>query len=418
MSTEEILYLSRADVDAAGVAMIEVIEALETMFREKGEGRVEMPPKPGIHPREDAFLHAMPAYVPALESAGIKWVSGFPQNPAKGLPYITGLLILNDPATGIPLAVMDATWITAKRTGAATAVAARHLARAESSTVGILACGVQGRSNLEALACLFPLTRVKAYDVVPEAARRYAAEMSAALGVEVEVVDRPRDAVVGMDLVVTSGPILKRPAPAIEPGWLAEGAFASPVDFDSYWQGDALRQASKLVTDDLEQMEYYRGVGYFRDTPRPCADLGEIVAGRKPGREADDERNVCMNLGLGRRGGPRHPAAALIGGRESWTSTTPTSAPSSSSSTAACRGKARETAPAAPGRWSSSARSRAPPGSSTSAAVPGSRPSSWPRCCPARGSSRSTTTRRFSTSSTGEPPSAGSATASRPGTPT
>ena len=104
MNAGEILYLSRADVEAVGLAMSEIIEALETMFREKGAGRVEMPPKPGIHPREDAFLHAMPAYVPALESAGIKWVSGFPQNPAKGLPYITGLLILNDPATGIPLA--------------------------------------------------------------------------------------------------------------------------------------------------------------------------------------------------------------------------------------------------------------------------------------------------------------------------
>ncbi|MCP5117625.1 MAG: hypothetical protein GY953_42925, partial [bacterium] len=128
MHTGEILYLSRGDVEAVGLPMTEIIEALETMFREKGEGRVEMPPKPGIHPREDAFIHAMPAYIPALESAGIKWVSGYPRNPEQGLPYITGLLILNDPATGIPLAVMDATWITAKRTGAATAVAAKHLA--------------------------------------------------------------------------------------------------------------------------------------------------------------------------------------------------------------------------------------------------------------------------------------------------
>ncbi len=298
MHTGEILYLSRADVEAVDLPMSEIIDALETMFREKGEGRVEMPPKPGIHPRDDAFIHAMPAYIPALESAGIKWVSGFPQNPERGLPYITGLLILNDPETGIPLAVMDATWITAKRTGAATAVAARHLARAGSSTVGIVACGVQGRSNLEALSCLFPLTRVKAFDILPEAAKTFAGEMSTALGLEVEVVDHPREAVVGMDLVVTSGPILKHPSPAIEPGWLAEGAFASPVDFDSYWQGEALRQASKLATDDLAQMEYYRGVGYFADTPRPYADLGEIVAGKMPGREAADERTICMNLGL------------------------------------------------------------------------------------------------------------------------
>ncbi len=298
MDTGEILYLTRADVDAVGLPMAEIIEALEIMFREKGEGRVEMPPKPGIHPREDAFIHAMPAYIPALEAAGIKWVSGFPQNLEQGLPYISGLLILNHPATGIPLAVMDATWITGQRTGAATAVAARHLARADSSTLGILACGVQGRSNLEALSCLFPLERVKAFDVVPEAAELYAVEMSAAYGVEVEVVDHPRQAVAGMDLVVTSGPILKHPTPVIEAGWLAEGAFASPVDFDSYWQPEALRQADRLATDDLAQMEYYRGVGYFTQTPRPYADLGEIVAGRKPGRESANERNICMNLGL------------------------------------------------------------------------------------------------------------------------
>ena len=78
-----------------------------------GEGRVEMPPKPGIHTRKDAFIHAMPAYIPSLESAGIKWVSGYPENQKKGLPYISGLLILNDPETGIPISVMDATWITA-----------------------------------------------------------------------------------------------------------------------------------------------------------------------------------------------------------------------------------------------------------------------------------------------------------------
>jgi len=103
------LYLSRADVERVNVSMRETIEALEQMFKEKGEGRVEMPPKPGIHPRQDAFIHAMPAYIPSMESAGIKWVSGYPQNKDKALPYITGLLILNDPETGIPTAVMDCT---------------------------------------------------------------------------------------------------------------------------------------------------------------------------------------------------------------------------------------------------------------------------------------------------------------------
>ena len=90
-----------------------------------------MPPKPGVHSRPDAFIHAMPAYIPALHAIGMKWVSGYPANQARGLPYITGLLILNDDETGLPLAVMDCTWITAMRTGAATALAAKYLARPE-----------------------------------------------------------------------------------------------------------------------------------------------------------------------------------------------------------------------------------------------------------------------------------------------
>jgi len=298
MQPETILYLSRRDVESVGLPMLSIIDALEQMFAEKGEGRVEMPPKPGIHTRKDAFIHAMPAYIPSLESAGVKWISGYPGNQAKGLPYITGLLILNDPETGIPTAIMDATWITAQRTGAATAVAARHLARPDSTTAGIIACGVQGRSNLQALACVFSLTRVRVFDLHTDAAERFAREMSAELELDIEIVADPKQAVVDTDLVVTSGPILKKPTPVIEADWLAPGAFACPVDFDSYWTGAALRQADKLATDDVGQLGYYREAGYFGDTPAPYADLGQIVAGLEPGREHEDERTIAINLGL------------------------------------------------------------------------------------------------------------------------
>ena len=114
-----LLYLSRADVEAVALPMPAVIDLLDRAFREKGAGRVEMPPKPGIHTRQDAFLHAMPAFIPALGAAGVKWVGGYPDNPSRGLPYISGLLILNDVETGFPTAVMDCTWITGARTGAA-----------------------------------------------------------------------------------------------------------------------------------------------------------------------------------------------------------------------------------------------------------------------------------------------------------
>ncbi|OFX30382.1 MAG: hypothetical protein A2Z07_12385 [Armatimonadetes bacterium RBG_16_67_12] len=278
--------------------MREIIDALELAFREHGEGRVEMPPKPGVHTRPDAFIHAMPAYIPALRSVGVKWVSGYPENASRGLPYITGLLILNDDETGVPLAVMDCTWITAMRTGAATAVAAKHLARPESETVGILGCGVQGRSNLEALGVLFPLKRVVAYDIVPEQADRFEAEVQQRCGLEVVKAEQPREAVDGCDLVVTAGPILRTPHATIKSGWLNEGAFASLVDFDSYWDGPAMREADKFCTDDIPQFEHYREIGYFQDVPPIYATVGELAAGKKRGRKSPKERTMTCNLGL------------------------------------------------------------------------------------------------------------------------
>jgi ornithine cyclodeaminase/alanine dehydrogenase len=292
------LYLSQSDVAAVGLAMSEIIDALERALRENGEGRVEMPPKPGIHPLPDAFIHAMPAYIPAIGSAGVKWVSGFPQNQERGLPYISGLLILNDPETGIPLCVMDCTWITAARTGAATAVAAKHLARPESSRVGILGCGVQGRTNVHALTELFSIEEVRAYDIDPQAADDYAKAIRADLGLAVTIVDRPREAVRECDIVVTAGPILRVPHATIPAGWLEPGAFACPLDFDSYWHADALAEADKFCTDGREQLSYYRQAGYFQNIPPLHADLGEIICGKRSGRENPEERIICCSLGL------------------------------------------------------------------------------------------------------------------------
>lgn len=299
MPERQLLYLSKRDVEAVGLKMAEIIESLEITFRAKGEGRTEMPPKPGIHPgNADSFIHAMPAYIPDLKSAGIKWVSAFPDNPAKGLPYITGLLILNDAETGLPLSVMDCVWITAKRTGAATAVAARYLARPDSSVVGILGCGVQGRSNLEALKELFPLKKVMAYDVDANAARTYAEEIGARLDLEVAPVATPQEAVSACDIVVTAGPILKRPHATIQAGWLDKGAFASLVDFDSYWHPAAIAETDKFCTDDTAQLRMYQQMGYFQDIPDIHADLGDLATGQKPGRQTPEERTMTANLGL------------------------------------------------------------------------------------------------------------------------
>jgi len=298
MTSQKVHYLSQAEVTQVNLDMATIIQQLEVAFTEKGASKVEMPPKPGIHTMPDAFIHAMPAYIPALRSAGIKWVSGYPDNFKRGLPYITGLLILNDVETGIPYAIMDCSWITAYRTGAATALAAKYLARPESRTAGILACGVQGRTNLIALKVLFPIERVYAYDILPDVQERYVKEMSIQLGIEVIGVQHPRQAVEDCDLVVTSGPILKHPTPTIEAGWLKPGAFGSAVDFDSYWTPAALAEMDRISTDDHAQFQYYKSVGYFQDIPDPYADLGEIVGGLKPGRKTSQERILAVNLGL------------------------------------------------------------------------------------------------------------------------
>ena len=298
MQENQLLYLSRTDVEKVALEMSTIIDLLEWAFREKGAGRVEMPPKPGIHTQPDAFIHAMPAFIPAMHAAGLKWVSGYPANQERGLPYISGLLILNDDESGLPYVVMDCTWITAYRTGAASALAAKYLARPESAIAGILACGVQGRTNLEALAVLFPLQRVYAYDIDRDVQDLYVEEMKDKMGIEVIGVEHPREAVQASDLVVTSGPILEHPQPTIAEDWLQPGAFASAVDFDSYWQPAALAQMEKLSTDDHDQFGYYRSIGYFQSTPDPYADLGELVCGLKPGRERTEERTMAINLGL------------------------------------------------------------------------------------------------------------------------
>ncbi|HEX9118240.1 MAG TPA: ornithine cyclodeaminase family protein, partial [Anaerolineae bacterium] len=298
MSDLKILYLSRKDVEAANVSMVEIIKALEVAFREKGHGRVEMPPKPGIHTRPDAFIHAMPAYIPAQHAAGIKWVGGYPENVKKNLPYITGVLVLNDDETGLPLAIMDCSWITAKRTGAASALSAKYLARPESETLGVIGCGVQGRSHLEALKVLFPIKRVVGYDPRPEAAEAYAREAREKYGIEAVAAKDPRGAVEDMDLIVTAGPIFLKPHNAVKAGWLKPGAFASMVDYDSSWDRAALAEIDKFTTDDIAQLEYYRTEGYFQNIPPIYAELGELAAGFKPGRQSATERTVGCNLGL------------------------------------------------------------------------------------------------------------------------
>ena len=137
-----------------------------------------------------------------------------------------------------------------------------------------------------------------AYDVDAEAVSAYAEEIGSRFDLEVISVNTPREAVTGCDIVVTAGPILKTPHATIRKGWLNEGAFASLVDFDSYWHSDAMAETDKFCTDDIQQLRHYQQIGYFKNIPALHADLGDLVVGLKSGRETPSERTMTANLGL------------------------------------------------------------------------------------------------------------------------
>jgi ornithine cyclodeaminase/alanine dehydrogenase len=296
---QKFLYLSFDDVQKINLSMPEVIQAVEAGFVEMGHGRAEMPPKNAIHPGGgDNYIHGMPCLIPGLKSAGIKWVAGYPGNQRLSLPYNTGLLLLNDLETGVICAVMDCRWITTKRTGAASAISAKYLARPESETLAIIACGVQGHSNLEAMKTQFPgLKKVRAFDPMPAQSAKLVA-FAHTLGLDAEAVTEPEKAVRDADIIVSSGPILKKPYDTVKEGWMKEGAFASLVDFDSSWSRQALAAASKWTTDNIAQYEHYKDLGYFQNCPPLYAELNDIVVGKKKGRENAKERNFAANLGL------------------------------------------------------------------------------------------------------------------------
>ena len=249
----ELVYLSQADVVSLDMSMREVLDALDGGFAAKGRGHTEMPPKPGIHTRPDCFIHAMPAYVRELEVAGLKWVSGYPPNSAKGLPYITGLLVLNDCETGMPLAVMDCAWVTAMRTGASAGISARYLARSGSAAAAIVGCGVQARTSLMALVEELPALReVRCYDLFPEATQRFIAEMAALFpALRLVTCASAPEAVRPADVVVTAIPIVVDPAPDLDAGMLKEGGLAVSLDYDSAWTSAAMRECDKFCTDDI-----------------------------------------------------------------------------------------------------------------------------------------------------------------------
>ncbi len=297
---KEFLYLTRKDVEDVRMSMSEIIDILHDAYIEKDKGNVEMPPKPGIHTVDNAYIHAMPCWVPKLKAAGIKWVSGYPENQKLGLPYNAGFIIMNDPETGLPLSVMDCTWVTTQRTGGVTGLSAKYMANPDSEVIGILGCGVQGRSNLEALVTVCKkLKRVYAFDIYPEIAERYAETQKALYGIEVVPVKTQKEAVQDSDIVVTAGPIKHNPDRAIEGAWLKPGVFLAPVDFDCMFMPSVIEDfCTKCYVDDLGQYQNFKRMGYFPYGPESLPETCLVFAGKASGRDDKAEKTCAVNIGM------------------------------------------------------------------------------------------------------------------------
>ena len=281
---ETITYLDRASVRGLLPGVGEQVDLLAATYRAMARGLVENPPKIGVHARPSTFVHAMPAHLRDDDVTALKWVGAYPSNPARGLPYISGLIVLNDSGTGLPLAVMDAAEITAARTAAASGVSIRHLAHDGWRRVALLGFGEQGRAHVPVVRTLNPDAEIRVYG-----GARLAGPQPG-----VEVAPDARTAVEDADVVVTAGPMAPDPERRLERKWLPERCLVVPVDFDAYVGADLAGRAGHVVVDDLDQFAHYRSLGYFEGWPEPHRSLGEAL-----GQPPHGDLRLSCSLGVG-----------------------------------------------------------------------------------------------------------------------
>ena len=309
----EFLYLSQEDVVAAGgTDMAAMIEVMARAFAVKAAGRVYMPPKvmitwsdgPGTEER-DGRIMAMPAYVGGeFDVAGLKWIPSVPDNPERnGLPRANALVLLSDRATGLPLAVMDGTVVSAMRTGAVTGLAVRHLAVPGSRSACLLGAGVLAHTQLEALGIAMPeLDEVRVYDPRADRCAAFCEQRAAATGLRVRPAATAEEAVRGADVVV---PATMAVDPTFAPEWLAEGATVVLV---SSLDGPVELHAATdlLVVDDWIHESTHEGryaqrlveSGALAADGPGVAELCDVVTGRHPGRASASDLVVVSPVGL------------------------------------------------------------------------------------------------------------------------
>jgi len=296
-SAPPLLYLSRADIVALDLKPLDLVEAVERVFRAKVAGRAQGTPKTTVYPGEGRLQQTMLATTEDPPYFAVKTVGLSPANHDKGLPHIGALVALHDGTTGMPVAVMDATWLTAMRTAAMSGAAARRLARPDSRSIGFVACGAQAESHLAVMKALFPLERVVAYGRRRETAAALAAA-AGKLGLNAAVAERPEEAVRGLDIVVTSVPGAPDQKPELRAEWLGPGSFAAMVDLGRSWFKDGLDAIDQWATDDREQSAGLAKAGKLAWPGPFAADLGELATRTGNARRSDAERTAFLFPGF------------------------------------------------------------------------------------------------------------------------
>lgn len=299
-------YLTGADVVAAMPSLPERLDLAEATLLGLARG-AELPPKIGVHPRPGAsFAHAMPALLPGLaydgsgDRLGMKWVSGNPANNAAGLAAIYGLLLLNDPVTTVPIAILDAGPITAERTAATSGVAIRAFAPAVGGAprAALIGAGVQGRSHVPVLGHVLPGVELAIFDRDPGRAASLAALAAVTTGIaSVWVAGSAREAVEGADIVVTVASFVPPPERQVMTNdWLSPNALVVPVDYATYCAAEVARDADLFLVDHTAQFLANRDSGNFDGYPDPTAMIGEAVV---QGLRRPAGRVVATHLGTG-----------------------------------------------------------------------------------------------------------------------
>ena len=302
MKNRSTIILSGRDVKKL-VDMRTGISAVERVFGEYAAGRTQMPAKIYVDLKEyEGDFRAMPAYVSRLKACTLKWVNVHARNPGRGLPTVMAVIILSDPTNGYPLSIMDGTYITGLRTGAAGAVAAKYLARKDSAVVSLVGCGVQARTQLDALKEIFRIKEVRVWGHQPVLVSSFIKDMRPAR-LNMVTTRNVKDCVKGGDIVVTTTPSRR---PIVKLAWLKKGVHINAIGADAKGKQEldhAILRKAKIVVDDWVQASHSGEINVaIRKkiiTKRNIyAALGDIVAGRKRGRVSPDEITVFDSTGL------------------------------------------------------------------------------------------------------------------------